>query len=607
MPDAGMNKVVRAKLRAALEENVGKRSAVALSLTWYAGLRQVEFRELRWEQVDFDARVLRLTDREVPVDEALERCLRQWKSLNAEAEYVLADSETGLPPTKDALQSMIAALIRRAGITDLGAGDLRRDYAQRMEEQLGPDKAAAIIGRPPRRARRDTGRRQKVDYMPRGEAVADQRRPKRLEPDAAARLANRLESEPCSTASIVLQLAWYAGLRRDELRELLWEQVDFNARVLCLYDREVPINEALERSLRQWHALYAEYGPYVIISEKLHTRPTPQHITHLARTVLDELELHSVRLLDLSQDYFLRQLDETGWQDALRSAGVSLSTYRRADYYREVRRESEKKERISSPTLQSSEEVVERLRWILAQNDSGAQGLALRLYCQAGLLYDEIIALTWEQVDLEDGTIRLADRELPIDRKLADALRRYRMIEYIDDPHVLLTPISHQPMDSHLLTTLLRSLLVQGGIDETPKEVRTLYQAEQQKARILAYIDKQGSISAEDCAALLGISRGAARTSLRVLVLAGKLQYDRGRYLRFEAISVTAQREKAAREYLAAHGATAGKTLRAALRAELGVSDPTVVRLLGSMVTRGVLIRSGNGIYSLPEKDAEEC
>ena len=56
-------------------------AGVILRLAWRAGLMRDEIHALQWKQVDFERALLRLPDRDVPMDEDLARCLRQWQTL----------------------------------------------------------------------------------------------------------------------------------------------------------------------------------------------------------------------------------------------------------------------------------------------------------------------------------------------------------------------------------------------------------------------------------------------------------------------------------------------------------------------------------------------
>ena len=148
----------------------------------------------------------------------------------------------------------------------------------------------------------------------------------RLDENTVTELEKLLAAEPCSGAGVILRLAWRAGLMRDEIHALQWEQVDFERALLRLPDRDVPMDEDLMRCLRQWQTLCGQYSSYVIVSEHKRTHMLPESISRLARSALDRAGLTGVRLADLHYNYILRQSAQQGWQEALRTSGLSIST-----------------------------------------------------------------------------------------------------------------------------------------------------------------------------------------------------------------------------------------------------------------------------------------
>lgn len=223
----------------------------------------------------------------------------------------------------------------------------------------------------------------------------------KLDESTITELEKLLAAEPCSGAGVILRLAWRAGLMRDEIHALQWEQVDFERALLRLPGRDVPMDEDLTRCLRQWQTLCGQYSSYVIVSEHKRTHMLPESISRLARSALDRAGLTGVRLADLHYNYILRQSAQQGWQEALRTSGLSISTYRSRPRYKNAR-SSAKAKKASSPALPHREKSErERLQAVLKENRLSPAGLALWLYCDTGLQYTEISSLTWEQVDLE--------------------------------------------------------------------------------------------------------------------------------------------------------------------------------------------------------------
>ena len=63
-------------------------------------------------------------------------------------------------------------------------------------------------------------------------------------PDEGA-MRQVLKESGSSAVGAILRLAWQAGLLREEIQQLTWEQVDFLDQTIVLPDRSVPISEEL--------------------------------------------------------------------------------------------------------------------------------------------------------------------------------------------------------------------------------------------------------------------------------------------------------------------------------------------------------------------------
>ena len=63
----------RALLEATPQKEGYRMAAVAVHLAWQLGLLRQEIHDLTWEQVDFASSVVRLPDREIPMEPELRR------------------------------------------------------------------------------------------------------------------------------------------------------------------------------------------------------------------------------------------------------------------------------------------------------------------------------------------------------------------------------------------------------------------------------------------------------------------------------------------------------------------------------------------------------
>lgn len=77
-------------------------------------------------------------------------------------------------------------------------------------------------------------------------------------------LTKLLQENTDNAAGIILRLAYLQGLTRDEINNLTWHQVDFDAGLLRLSDREIPLEGDTAEILQAWHILYGECSEYVV-------------------------------------------------------------------------------------------------------------------------------------------------------------------------------------------------------------------------------------------------------------------------------------------------------------------------------------------------------
>ena len=225
-------------------------------------------------------------------------------------------------------------------------------------------------------------------------------------PDAGAmRTLLERESDP---EGVIVRLAWLAGLSRDEIAALCWEQVSFMDERLELPDRTIPMTEQLRGYLWRLYQNRKSESPYVVVSERYGDRMQPESISRLARQALDRSGQKDVRLMDLRHDWIIHQLETEDWPTVARLSGVEVPALQ-ARFSRFVTREKPQ----SKPADEGRVDEFKLWKVLQAEKRSPA-GLALWLAWQMGLQAREIAALTWEQVDFEAGVIRLEQREEPL-------------------------------------------------------------------------------------------------------------------------------------------------------------------------------------------------
>lgn len=408
-------------------------------------------------------------------------------------------------------------------------------------------------------------------------------------PDEAAML-RILERHPHSPEGAILRLAWLEGLSRSEITELRWDQVDFEGKAIQLPDRTVPLEPSTEICLRERHVRCALRDPHVVISERSKKPMPPESISRLSRLALDS-EGQKVNLMDLRHDFVIRQLQTHDWPYVARVSGMAVSTLRDAfsPYLT-------KPAAPENPLAQRDE--AEYLLWrVIQQEGSSPAGLALWMGWKLQMQPGEILNLTWSQVDLDRSLLRLPDREIPMGSRLSRLLGD--VYDHRKDPaqdRVLLTPGTGKPMDLARLSTVIRTALIRGGLEQLSLgDLSRLSRRGSQRQTVLARLSAVGSLTREEVMDLLGISKSAALKLLNQLRQDGAVVRIGGCYYPAGSVVLPEDQSAAVTAYLAAHGTAVRKEL-----AELLNLPPAqCTALLRRMADRGELLLTGKR-YALP-------
>lgn len=406
-----------------------------------------------------------------------------------------------------------------------------------------------------------------------------------------------LEENPYELSTVVIYLAWREGLTRREIWELRWDQVDYDAGFLRLPDRSVPLEERTARQLQYWRsALGANRDiSYVASSLKRRSLVAEQSISRLARTALDGAGMEDVRLIDLRHDYVRRMLETYDWTYALRVAGISVTTYR-ALYAAESGH--------GNPTVPSetpADEKAEQMWRLLQENRGSAAGIGLWLSQQAYLKHDEIIGLTWDMVDLERGILHLERGDIYMIKEVIDVLREEKARRAPgDDPHVILSPKSRKPIDRARLSTIMRDLMVHGGLEDVyANTLRYSAEMERERERILSQARLAGGVTRKDVERLLGVKPFVAYSRLADLVQDGLLVGTSKGYFPAEQTIPPEKREEAVTELIAERGSITAREAAELLH----TGKYTANRLLRHMVAAGDLVTiRDKGLFLLSEK-----
>ena len=402
-------------------------------------------------------------------------------------------------------------------------------------------------------------------------------------PDEQA-LLRLLESD--DTAALIVCLAWRAGLKREEIRTLTGAQVDLGARLLRLPDRGVPLDDGLAARLLRRQDL-GDADEYVVFSERHGGIVARQWISLLSRRALDGAGLRGVDLGALRMDYIRRALLKHDWPYVLRVSGLTVENYRTSIALRLGHpAPAPAKEPPAGPADGLSPEYS---LWRLMQDTKDTPaGIALWLLHQLGLTVEEIVRLTWSDVDFDAGLIRVSGREEAMPRGVRRVLAQERERRADgDDPHVILSPATRRPLTAGRLSVVLRTALIRGGLDGfTPVDIRRGLTREVERSLILDHVSKMGSVSGTEAAKLLDLPDGKARVRLTALVREGKLVRVGNRWYDAGETVPPGRHEEIILAYAAEHG---GIVCQEAAEL-LGLPPRHAGRVLARLVERGKLV-----------------
>lgn len=324
----------------------------------------------------------------------------------------------------------------------------------------------------------------------------------------------------------------------------------------------------------------------------------PESISRLARQALDRGGQKQVRLMDLRHDWIIRQLETQDWPTVARVSGVEVPALqaRFAGYV---------PKRTAWASREAAPQVDEFKLWkiLQAERDTPA-GLALWLAWQMGLQAQEIVALTWNQVDFAQNRLVLPDREIPLTnavRRLLEDIQARRVPG--DDAHILLTDQSRRPVDLPRLSRMTRAALIRGGMEHILlRDLRKNEGRESEDARILERVLEEGPVSRGDVMELLGLSKTAAHARLRRLTEQKRLVRVGGKYYLPGTVVPPERHLAAIRAYLE----RAGFAYRQDIAELLHIQPKQCTLVLRRLVEAGELVQSGQR-YALPTEETRRA
>jgi Mn-dependent DtxR family transcriptional regulator len=298
-------------------------------------------------------------------------------------------------------------------------------------------------------------------------------------------------------------------------------------------------------------------------------------------------------MIDLRQDFVIRLLQEHPRPYVARVTGISASTLYLS--YKEYFAE-ESKTLAKAPQDSDAEFKL----WKLIQEEgTSAEGLALWMAWKLEMPAQEIVALTWDQVDLVKGIIKLQKRNVKIGGEFLTRLKTVKGERAPDsDPHILLTPRAQKGFDAMRLSRVMRNALIRGGVDMTLQDILNAKKRNYTDYPIVKIVEKYGSATRNKIMKELSLSQSQFYTRTERLVERGELvRVGQKLYLPGTVVAPEEQYE-----VIRAHLETVPGAVRGDLAKLLHVSGNQCSVILKALVEEGKLEHTGH-VYSLPDKD----
>lgn len=400
-----------------------------------------------------------------------------------------------------------------------------------------------------------------------------------------------------TAAELILRLAWDAGLSRDEICGLKWENISFQQKQILLSDRSIPIDGMLLHCLCLRQDMYGNDSAYVVTSDRLRKPMQPESVSRIARLAMDtEPALENIRLIDLRHGFILRQLRENDWQQVARISGISVRTMQ-ALFLPDA---SER--RTTQSTAAPAACDAEDIQRAITATESTTIALALRLIWNMGLQARECVALTWDQVCWAKSALLLPDREVRIPPETLQAFQTlYDLCQPNADDHVLLTPKAHVPYTLSGLSKEIRTALIRSGVDATLQDLLRCRRQTGDDDRILQFAREKVHLTRQDIIRTFQLTAAQASQRLQRLVANGDLvRIGTTYYLAGKVVAPSQQYQ-----VICSHLQAVGTAYRKELADLLGIGVRQCGWILHKWVQEGKLTTRGQ-LYTLPDPAPEE-
>lgn len=413
-----------------------------------------------------------------------------------------------------------------------------------------------------------------------------------------AALLRVLKENKRMAAELIIRLAWQAGLNRPQIHALTWYQISFDPAEIRLPTHTVPIHPDLLACLKDHrNRPTSQKSEYVVLSDAHRTHLHSVRISKVASEALSKEEaLKNVSLYDLRNDFIAQMLEQHGKNYTLQVSGIAVTTlYSTFSKYLSQSRGTVTEGNPSKKAAIDRDQLMD----FLAAEGTSHVAMSIWLAWKQGMSLEEIVSLTWEQVDFEANTLRLADQEVSLHPVVAQLLKElHDSRSPAMDPHVILTPQSKTPFLIDRLSVVIRTALRRRGLNSIHMgALHNLDKLHETEDKIIQYIQEHRFITRNEAQTLLGISETVAWKNLNLLTQQKKLVRVGTRYYIPGTVVPPEEQPAAIIKYLKESGMSTCGDIAEMLHTE----KRACAYVLHKMVEEGSIIMVGQ-TYKLPEE-----
>lgn len=273
-----INRPDREAMERLLERNGFNAAGAILRLAWLEGLSREEIVGLLWPDIDMEKKEIVLKDRRVPFYGDMETCIRERMRRHGKTSPYVVISEKH----QDALQpESVSRIARREldseGMKKVRLVDLRHDFVIRLLETENWATVARISGL-------SVGMIQTV-YPQYFQVRAENKQVSDGENEY--HVWRILQEQKGTMVGLALALRWYMNVQLIEMMDMTWDNVDFEANMLHLPNRDMEINGAVRAQLElEWNRRKEGDDPHVLLTENSRKPMDGPYLSRRIRTVL---------------------------------------------------------------------------------------------------------------------------------------------------------------------------------------------------------------------------------------------------------------------------------------------------------------------------------